>query len=544
MISALLILALAGCSSMKGSFGPTADSEAQMVPGTLLAHVYPGSDSGLLPQTFTIVPTSSSGYGDVALELAQTVTVSGTLTSLVAHPWSAVQAPTTPEPFAGTVEVSLAHSVQNAAVQTDELGLFSFQIPADSGYDLFILPNDATAVPATGLGHQTFAQDTDLSEELPEGAPIFGRVTAGGVPVAKAPLVLTRQQPLPVTSSQVFYTDSEGWYSVRAPSSGTYSLAVQQGLSGAGVVLPAARRNLVVNDDGGTLDIDVGTLSAAVVTGTVTSESGAPVAEAEIRLTSTALDGVDGTLEVETTTDTNGSFVARLIPGQFTAEILPAYLAPYSPVAVPVNVTIGSTDVGIIALRGVNTLEGVVNLPDGGGLAAGVSVTATQVGWSGYVYTATTDESGNYTIEDLPTTDFVLLCTPPTSSGAAATRVDLPIAGDPSVLLVEGTPLHGVVQSAAGVSPYAMVEVHDAATDLVLGTALTDENGSFAMVIDMPMVQTDSGSGDDTGADTGGHDTSDTGGTDTSDTGGKDTSTTDTGATDTGATDTGATGGV
>lgn len=532
MISLLILLA--GCMGNVNDLA-SAEDTADMVPGTLTTHVYPGSESGLLPQTFAIVPVDRE-YGDVSLPLAETVDVSGLLTSLVAHPWSAVGAPTAPEPFAGLVEVSLANSVQSAAVRADETGLFTFQIPADAGYDLYFRPDDATGAPATGLGHQSFFQDTDLTQELSEGVPIFGRVTALGVGVAKAPLVLTRLQPVPVTSSQVFYTDSEGWYTARAPDAGTYRIEVQEGLSGAGVVLPAVERRLTINDQGGSLDIDLGALAAAVVTGTVNDMNGNAVADAQIRLSSSALESVDGTLEVLTTTDVTGSFVARLIPGQFTAEILPAYQAKpeLSPTAVPITVEIGSTDVGIITLGGVASISGVVNLPGERGPAAGVSVTATQVGWSQYAWSTTTDESGNYTLSDLPLTDFVVLCTPPTTSGAAATRVDLPIGGDPSIMLVEGTPLSGIVTSPDGVAAYALVEVHDAATDLVLGTALTNSEGAFEMVIDMPEV--DPADTDETG-DTGGRDTSDTGGTDTGGTDTSDTGGTDTGA-DTGGTDT------
>jgi hypothetical protein len=245
-----------------------------------------------------------------------------------------------------------------------------------------------------------------------------------------------------------------------------------------------------------------------------------------VLLTSTALDGADGTLEVETSTDDNGSFVARLIPGQFSVAILPPYEAPSSPRVVSLAAQLGSTDMGIVQLAGLAPVRGVVSLPDGVGLAAGVSVTATQIGWSEYAWSTVTDEAGTYELL-IPATDVELVCTPPASTEAATTRVDVPLGGDGSVVLANGTGLQGVVQSATGVSSYTLVEVHDAVSDLVLGTALTNADGVFHVVVDMPLT-TDTG-----GDDTGGADTSDTGSGDTgADTGG-DTAPADTGGTDT-----------
>lgn len=534
-----LLTLLAACSA-DNSLRPegTVSDSGGIEPGTLLVHAYPASDSGYLPQSFTVVPEVASddsagqpGYSDVVLELAETVTVSGTLTALVSHPWSAVGAPTSPEPFVGSVQASRPGTVQSTAVEADELGAFRFDVPADSGYELLFLPADATSVPFTALGEQSFFQDRDLTQELGQGAPIFGRITSGGEGVAKAPLVLTRVEPSPSAASQAFYTDSSGWYSARVPGPGTYALTVQQGLSGAGEVLPAVQRKLTVGQDGGTLDVELGSLAAAVLTGTVTDANGDPIVAARVLLTSTSLEGAEGTLQAETTTDDNGSFVARLIPGQFSVAILPPYESASSPTVVSVAAALGSTDIGIVQLGGLTTVRGVVTLPGGDVGAAGVSVTATQVGWSEYAWSTVTDEGGSYEIV-LPATEVELLCTPPASSDAATTRVDVPLGGDGSVELASGTALQGVVQSASGVSSYTLVEVHDALTDLVLGTALTNADGVFQMVIDMPLVD-DTGP-DDTGADSGdtGADTGDTGGADTSDTGPADTGA-DTGAADT-----------
>jgi len=533
-VIAITLLSLLAACSADNSLRPegTLSDSGGMQPGTLLVHAYPASDSGYLPQSFTVVPEVASddsagqpGYSDVVLELAETVTISGTLTALISHPWSAVGAPTSPEPFVGSVQAARPGTVQSAAVKTDELGAFSFQVAADSGYELSFSPADATGVPFGALAEQSFFQDRDLTQEIGQGAPIFGRITAAGEGVAKAPLVLTRLEPAPTAASQAFYSDSSGWYSARVPGPGTYALEVQQGLSGAGEVLPAILRKVTVGQDGGTLDVELGALAAAVLTGTVTDAEGDPNVAARVLLTSTSLEGTDGTLQAETTTDDNGSFVARLIPGQFSVAILPPYEATSSPTVVSVTAELGSTDIGIVQLAGLTTLRGVVSLPGGDSGAAGVSVTATQVGWSEYAWSTVTDESGSYEIV-LPATDVELLCTPQASTDAATTRVDIPLGGDGSVELANGTALQGVVQSAEGVSSYTLVEVHDALTDLVLGTALTNADGVFQLVIDMPLAdETD-------GDDTGGTDSGDTGGSDTSDTGPVDTAT-DTGGADT-----------
>ncbi len=496
------LLALAGCSdnALEGTF-----TDRPMAPGTLLLHVYPGSDGGLLPQSFMQEPLDEEGYGQVALSLAETVTVSGTLTALVSHPWSAAGAPTTPEPFVGSVQISLAGTVQNAATSTDNLGVFSLDLPADGDYDLYLSPSDPTAMAPYAVGAQSLFQDKDLTQELGEGAPLFGRVTAEGLGVPKAPLLLTRLQPLPEAVSVPFYTDSEGWYVVRAPGAGTYTVEVQGGLSGENEVLPTISRRVTIAEEGGTLDLDVGTLTGALLTGFIVNVEGDPVQDARVRLSSSALTDADGTLTVESSTDESGGFVARLLPGQYTAEILPAYGDPLSPMAVPITVELGSNDLGIIGLDGLNVINGVVNLPTGD-TASGVTVTATQIGWSEYVYSTTTAQDGTYQLS-LPATNFGVVCTPASTSGYATTRVDLPLGGDPSIMLVAGDLLTGSVLSADGlVSSYAVVEVREAATDLLLGTALTNADGVFELVIDMPLEDAnanDTGDAADTAGDTG-----------------------------------------
>lgn len=520
------LASFAGCSGMNDLSRP-GDAAGPDAPGTLLVNIYPGDESGLRPQSFEVAP-AEGGYPSLDLRLEDTVTISGLLTAAVAHVWSAVGAPSTPEPFVGTIEISKRGTIQNAATLSDETGAFSLQIPAGTGYDLLLTPGDATIMAARSSSGQSYFQDRDLTQEFDDGAPLFGRITANGLGVSKAPLVLTQIDPDPQVASNTFYSDSDGWYSARLPVAGTYSLAVQGGLSGIGVTLPTVSRRVTTGEDGTKLDIDVGTISAAVLTGSVVDESGDPVADATIRLASTALDG-EGTLEVETTTDESGSFVTRVVPGQFIVEVLPRYEDELTPVAVAVTAVSGSLDIPAMTLPAWKTVSGVVSLPDGGP-AEGVTVAATEVGWSGYAYSTMTDAKGKYTL-DLPNVAFTLVCTPPTSSGAALTRVDLPVDGDPSVSLVPGEAVSGRAQSSGGTTPFALVEVWDGATNLLLGTALTDSDGAFQLVIDPPLVS-DGDSGGDS-ADTG--DTADTGGKDT---GGKDTGT-DTGDTDTGDADTG-----
>ncbi len=513
------VFGLAGCSA--GLDMALETGATTFEPGTLIAHVYPTSDSGLLPQTFVVVP-QVDGYGFIDLDLAQTVNLTGTLTALLSHPWNAVNAPTTAEPFAGSIQVVKPGTVQSAAVRPDSEGLFSLQVPAGPGYQLYLTPDDPTISPASGEAGLNFGGDQDLSREIAAGVPIFGRITAAGVGVGSAPLALTRLEPGPQATSAAFYTDDDGWFVARAPGPGSYVITVQSGLSVAGAVLPSAQGFVTVAEDGGSVNIDLGKLAAAVLTGTIVDEAGDPVRDAQVKLRSSTLDDVSGSVEVTATTDANGSYVARLIPGQFTAEVLPAYESTWSPTSVPMRVEAGSNDMGIIALSGWQTVNGVVNLP-GGGQAANVSVTATQVGWSNYAYSTTTDALGAYTL-NLPATDFAVECSPASDSGAAVTRVDLPLGGDPSIMLVAGALVQGVVKSEAGVTAYAVIEIRDAATDSVLGTAMSGDDGTFSLSVDLPTEPIE-GAGD-TG------DTGDTGG-DTGDTGG-DTGT-DTGAADTGA---------
>ncbi len=528
--------ALLGCSEMSLNGRPgEVDSANAMQPGTLVVNVYPGDGNGFLPQTKPILPLQDgSGYPAADITLKDTITLSGFLTAEIAHPWSAAGAPTDPEPFAGTVQLTKSGTVQNVAAHADETGFFSLLLPADSGYDLTITPNDASVTPAHTFGGQSFLQDRDLSQDLSEGSPLFGRVTAEGVGEAKAPLVLTQTAPGPAVSSSVFYTDADGWYVARLADAGAYTLTVQGGLSGVDVVLPSVSTTLDASTDGTAANLEIGAVSSAVVTGSIVDQAAAPVAGATVRLTSTALDG-GGDLTADTTTDATGSFVVRVVPGQFRMDVLPAYGDALTPVSTSVTARAGSTDMPAVALAPDRTVTGVVNLPEGGP-ASGVTVTATEVGWSGYVYTATTDGKGTYTLT-FPAVDYTLACAPPVSSGAALTRVDLPLDGDPSVSLRTGVTLAGQISSSAGVSANTVVEVWDGVANLQLGSAITGDDGRFSMLIVAPTVGSDTGGGADSG------DAGDTAGSDTaaSDSG-RDSQAADSGLSDSGSSDSGDSG--
>ena len=157
------------------------------------------------------------------------------------------------------------------------------------------------------------------------------------------------------------------------------------------------------------------------------------------------------------------------------------------------------------------------------------------------MYYTYTDGTGRF---ELPVADvpLSLTLTPASTVDGAVTTValDSPSRGL-DLTLDLGVLVNGTVGYEGAAVAFGSVEVRDAASGVLLGQAITLEDGSFSLRVSVPedTGDTDGGdTGDTDGGDTG--DTGDTGGGDTGDTGGGDTGDTgDTGGGDTGGGDTG-----
>jgi hypothetical protein len=195
------------------------------------------------------------------------------------------------------------------------------------------------------------------------------------------------------------------------------------------------------------------------VTGTITDESGAPVADAEVTLSGTALQG-----DRVTRTNAAGQFTARLLPpGQYTATITKPGLQP---TVMQFRVMVGDT----IPLD--------VSLTAGDRLSEEIVVT----GRTSPLQTPETRQSFDYTqeVEELPIANrninIIALNAPNTSYGPNAGQVA--IAGAPSydtVVLLDGAEIS---------DPYfgsgTVVYLEDAIQEVqVLTTGISARYGRF-----------------------------------------------------------------
>jgi hypothetical protein len=129
--------------------------------------------------------------------------------------------------------------------------------------------------------------------------------------------------------------------------------------------------------------------------------------------------------------------------------------------------------------------------PDGEPLD-GVTVVATERGFDGYTYAATTDESGHFELA-VPDVKLQFVLTPPEGE-ASVTYVDAPVADFPAIIMLEeGDAITGTVKQDDQAVAFALVEVRDS-DDQLYATTMTDEKGRFEVrvrwegeTVDLPL---------------------------------------------------------
>lgn len=459
--------------------------------GSLRIDVEPPSGTAapeLLPQSH-IVPAGRDGYAIQTIDLLPTVTLSGTLTADVARGWaSAVEVPTTSSPIVATLNASVGGTRLGGTAISDVDGTFSLALPAyDEDYLLTVVPDDATQAPFH-VETRRIRQDAEVDLHLDVGIPVYGRVTDAdgeGVSGVRVRVVRTTVEGVEVRSAPV-ETDETGWYVARVESTGAYVVEVEGGAyidSTATRVIPTVREDVLVEsgEDGASAYLELGELTAATVDGTVLDAGGNTVDDALVRFTSASLSGAEGSLTVEATTG-NGDFVARLLPGVYDVEVIPPYDAKASPALVR-SVEVSERDqIGTIQLEGLTTLDGrVVDI--WGEPAANVVVAATQQGFQGYVWSATTDAYGEFSM-NVPVGTYDTTFTPSSvSTGGALTTVEL-VAGEPvNVQLAQGVELRGTVLWDGEAVPWAWIDVRDDASGVLVGRGTTNDLGEFLLQV-------------------------------------------------------------
>ncbi|MFT4977654.1 MAG: hypothetical protein ACI8S6_003561 [Myxococcota bacterium] len=453
----------------------------------------------VLPQSFWLEATED--WGSQRLELAPTVTLSGTITGFAANPYGAT--PTVPgsasQPVEAQIELYQPDTIAAAVVLTDEDGDFTAQVPAGSGYRLVVRPLQAGSLPLLVLDNLTLEGDlidlNALVEERIEGGlelsyadPVFGQITDDlGNPIGCTVRII---DALTGEESTSVSTNAGGYYYLRAEP-GEHILEI---IGDERQVIPTVKRQISFEEGtgGGQFDINLGELEPVFISGRVLSAAGTPLPDAKVRLTARDLERAAGSLVVEDETNSDGDFLARALPGEWTIEIIPnnESLSDSSPFEYDQAIGDDDLDLGALQLPPKVLFERQI-LGVSGEPAGGVVMTFYQQGFDGSTVSAQTDATG-YFLVNLPDVPQTAYLTPTSNPDSAITRRELlspSLDGSLKWSLADGAEISGSVR-VAGTSGESGNYIIDArsADGVLLGSLLTTPNESsarFSLRIDL-----------------------------------------------------------
>lgn len=424
------------------------------------------------------------GWGSQGrIDLDASITIRGTVLGFSAAPAVDPVIPGEADvPVQAVVRAEVPGQITGAATTTDAEGRFSLTLPDAEGYLFSVVPTDEN-LPIYVATDLSFEDGEVVDIDLEYGEPLYGLVRQSDGSTVGVDATVRLLDPDTGVAGPRIEVGDDGHYMLRA-SPGSWLVELE---GAEGEWLPRQLQAVTVEDGvGARLDLDVGILDEQAVFGEVVGPSGNPVDDAIVRLTALELTEADGRLVFEKETSSDGEWAQRLLPGLWLAEFIPPFDAEgvLSPMSMEFTVD-GATEVETVALpRRVSVDIDVVD-PANTPLPF-VIVTATELGFDGYRYTGTTDESGTLSME-LPPVPLDIRLTPPTAEWAITHyQLDDPaaLAGSRVELqLSQGQLVEGILEAGGEPVPFAYVEIADAYDD-VYGAALTDENGSFSVRID------------------------------------------------------------
>jgi hypothetical protein len=415
------------------------------------------------------------------VRVSPSITVSGTVVGFEATPYGAEVPGIDGLPMDAQVTLSRPGTINGATVSTDDKGRFILTIPPSPGYQLSIVPRDAPEVPFLVEESLRLLDPTDLETiDLGYGEPVYGTVLfSDGDPVEGA--LVRAIDPSTGVEGPSTTTDALGHYMIRVP---TGELNVVAG-GNPGTYLPTITHSVeVVEDEGVGLDFDMGDITPVQVSGTVVGEaSGSRQKDIKVRFRSSGLTEVEGELEVDTETDGDGLFLRSILPGDWLVEFIPPYDAQKSPVAMAfaLEERVLPFDLEEIELpERVRFNHSIVD-PSGRPLAGAV-LNAQEMGFDGYIYSATADSKGRIDV-DLPATQMLMTLVPPTTSLAVTQLTLNPAEHSGSLAVGEGQGVAGIVRSEGEGVGFALVEVRREDGTLLAST-VTGPDGDFAVQIE------------------------------------------------------------
>jgi hypothetical protein len=491
-LSGLLAAVLVGCADYgAGAEADEAPREADEwdPEQDLRIDVYPpatlpdGTSIDLLEQSFLGVSTQDGWSLDLPLQ--QAITVRGALTGFEVNETADVSVPGEETRVRGFFEARVPGTILARTTQTDADGEFRLDLVPSASYQLAWIPEDPSLLPFLVTTDEILEADTDLSVALDAGLALYGQVTSGDDGLAIAPgAVVQAVDAVTGIGGPLASVGPDGRYRLRVYP-GDYELRIWKPDN---AFFPSQSLPVTVAEaEGLEQDIFYDTLSMPTVFGEVRDADGSSRANVSVIIRSEELTGTPfGQVEVETNTDSNGLFQARLIPGSYTIEFVPDYDSPWGPTRVS-RIEVGETgaEVPTVELQARPPVQGTV-VSEGDGLPiAGVLVRAEELGYHGYVYETVSNDDGLFV---LPVSDAELLWTlePPRDSGLATTFLDRPagqLLEDGQVALSVGQEVTGTVTWNGEPVPYATLDVRDA-EDRLFGTATTDLDGGYVVRID------------------------------------------------------------
>jgi hypothetical protein len=492
----LLALLTVGCAEYGMSkndldSGAQAPREDTVVNDYLRVDLYPSDQTpDLLPETHIL----DEEWEGLTLPMSSPVTVSGEVWGYDATPYFDISVPGSSTPIEARISVYQPGTIMSAGASTraDEDGAFQLRLPRASDYTFSVVPVEPTQLPF--LVEQGLSFDHDQLDQLIEldyGAPIYGYVrNSSGLPLSTLEVELWVRDPATGTVGPSTTPDEDGFYQLRALPGASYQVVMA---GAAGELVPTTSQDVLVESEvGAELDFDIGVIQAVGVNGQVLSTGSAEVESAIVRFTSLELtDFPGGELSLDDITNSRGEYRVQLLPGRYMAE----FIAPASIGLSPAQATLvvdgqGDGDDYDVYLEELGVVESQVLGPDGEPLA-GVTVVATERGFDGYTYAATSDDSGRFQLM-VPAVKLQFVLTPPEGE-ASVTYIEVPVEEFPAIIMLdEGQAISGAVVHDDEPVPFALVEVRDS-EDQLYATTLTDELGEFQVRVRWE------GSPDDTG---------------------------------------------
>ncbi len=479
---AVLLLLAAGCaeydlSKNDADGGAHVPAEDDIVNDYLRVDLYPSDQTPeLLPETHIL----DEDWEGLSLSMSTPVTVSGEVWGYDATPYFDISVPGGDIPVEARLAVYQPGTIMSAGASSsvDDDGAFELRIPRGDDYTFSVVPVEPSQLPFLVQRGLAIKHDqVDQLIELDYGAPIYGYVrNSSGLPLNTLEVELWIRDPATGTVGPSTIPDEDGFYQLRALPGASYQVVMA---GAAGELVPTTSQDVLVESEAGAeVDFEIGVIQAVGVNGQVLSTSSVAVEGATVRFTSLELTGFPGgELILDDITNSRGEYRVQLLPGRYMTE----FIAPASVGLSPSQATLvvdsqGDGDDYDAYLEGLELVGSQVLGPDGEPLA-GVTVVATERGFDGYTYTATTDDGGHFQLE-VPSVKLQFVLTPPEGE-ASVTYIELPVEDFPAIIMLdEGQAISGTVMHDDLPVPFALVEVRDS-DDQLYATTLTGENGEF-----------------------------------------------------------------